>query len=145
MLSTPVGLASLGSLFNPHAPFSACRLCGTVYQSRLDRLCYALREEGRLTEHFDPITQTSSFTGDVYSCNILDEANTRRARWREVHEKRYHTEREIALLHSTGFAFTPEAANKLAPYGITPLGNLHEEIESALLSAPRAPYNDAES
>lgn len=146
LLSTPIGLKSLGAEFMVEAPFSACRLCGAIYQSKLDRLCYAFREEmpPRLIEVFDPFTQTSSFTGDVFALNTLNEADERRARWRRLHERRYHTEDEMNALQRSGFALTPEAANKLAPYGITPLGNLHEDIASALFEAPRTPLNDAE-
>lgn len=144
MLSTPIGLNSLGAAFNIDAPFSACRICGTIYQSKFDRLCRTYLEEGRLVENYNPLTRHSSFTGDLVATNTLEIATERRARWRRLHERRYHTVKEIAVLQSTGFAFTPEAANKLAPYGITPLGNMHEEIVNALFEAPRAPYVDVE-
>lgn len=145
LLSTPIGLKSLGSTFEVEAPFTGCRLCGSIYQSKLDLLCRTYLEQGHLVETFDPITRTSTFYGDDFYLNVLHTANDKRARWRELHERRYHTEKEIESFNATGFAFTPEAANKLAPFGITPLGNLHPEIIDALYTAPRAPVNDVES
>ena len=145
LLSTPIGLDSLGAVFRVEAPFSACRICGSIYQTDADRLCRTYLESGRIVEHFNSLTQESYFTGDSQALAVLDLSTDRRARWRKLHERRYHTEEEIALLAKTGFALTPEAANRLAPYGITPLGNLHEEIVDALFTAPRAPIDDAES
>lgn len=144
MLSTPIGLNSLGAVFNIEAPFSACRLCGAVFQSKEDRLSKQLLISGKIVEHWDPNTRTSTFSGDLHDLAVIDVSQDKRDRWRVWHERRYHTDSEIALLHSTGFAFTPEAANKLAPYGITPMGNMHEEIVDALHKAPRAPVTDAE-
>lgn len=145
MLSTPIGLNSLGAEFVVEAPWCACRLCGAIYQSSLDRKCYAYGKEGRLTRVDDPLTGERYYIGDPQATRTLDEATDRRKRWRELHEKRNHTESETAQLHKTGFAMTPEAANKLAPFGITPLGNMHDEIVDALFTAPRAPIDDAES
>lgn len=145
MLSTPIGLNSLGAEFVVEAPFSACRLCGAVYQSAHDRLCLVLREQGRLVEHYDSFHNKSFFYGHPKDVGTLQEANERRERWRKLHERRYHSDEEIAKHLATGFAFTPKAANRLAPFGITPLGNMHDEIVDALFEAPRAPVNDAES
>jgi hypothetical protein len=144
LVSTPIGLADLGAKFKVEAPWSACRLCGAIYQSELDRLSYDMLQDGRITEHIDPYTNESIFIGDASAANLLDDATDRRRRWRELHERRYHTEEEIELLLQTGFAMTPQAAHRLAPFGITPLGNMHEEIVDALYTAPRAPIDDAE-
>lgn len=144
LISTPIGLSTLGAEFVVEAPFSACRLCGAIYQSPLDRLCYEYLKDHRLQEIVDRSNGESMFIGDEHACRVLDEATDRRKRWRELHERRYHTEQEVFALHQTGFAMTPEAAHKLAPFGITPLGNMHEEIVDALFTAPRKPENDAE-
>lgn len=145
LLSTPIGLDSLGAKFRIEAPFSVCRLCGAIYQSDADRLCRTFLESGRIIEHYNHLTKESYFTGDPQALSLLDLSTERRDRWRRLHERRYHTDAEIADFSKTGFALTPEAAHKLAPFGITPLGGLHEEISDALFTAPRAPINDAES
>lgn len=145
LFSTPIGLNSLGAVFSIDAPFAACRLCGAIYQSQFDRLCRSYLEEGRIVEVYDPITRTSKFMGDFEYMNVLDKSTDRRRRWRLAHERRHHTDEEIEAFTKTGFAFTPEAAHKLAPFGVTPLGGMHPEIDDALLSAPRAPSDDAEN
>jgi hypothetical protein len=62
-----------------------------------------------------------------------------------LHARRYHTQDEVDTLLSTGWALTPEAAHKLAPYGFAPLGNMHDDIIDAMATAPRAPIEDAEN
>lgn len=67
------------------------------------------------------------------------------ALWREIHNKK-HTEKEhIALIHSGRWA-TPEAAQKLAPFGIfSPSDVLFDnEVNDALAKAPRTPSDDSE-
>lgn len=145
LISTPIGLDSLGAEFIVEAPWSACRLCGAIYQSDLDRITYLFKQQGRIQEIVDRSNGEIHFIGDEHATRLLDDATDRRKRWRELHERRYHTEVEVESLLKTGFAMTPEAAHKLAPFGITPLGNMHEEIVDALFTAPRAPYDDAES
>lgn len=144
LLSDPIGLNDLGAKFNVHAPFSVCRLCGAIYQTDADRLCRSWLESGRIVEHFNPLSRESYFTGDAHACTVLDESTDRRERWRRLHERRYHSQDEIEAFAKTGFALTPEAAHRLAPYGIAPLGNLHAEIVDAMATAPRAPIDDAE-
>lgn len=144
LLATPIGLNDLGAKFRLEAPFIACRLCGALYQTDLDRLAKDYLESGRISEHFNPLSRESYFTGDEQAIRVLDESTERRNRWHSLHERRYHTEAEIEALTKTGFALTPEAANRLAPYGITPMGKLHTEIDDALFTASRAPSSDAE-
>lgn len=127
LLSTPIGLDTLGSVFKVEAPFAACRLCGAIYQSSLDRRAYSMH-----------------LVGDEDWLVIYQDATVKRTRWRELHTRRYHTQDEIDLLQRLGWALMPQAAHKLAPYGITPLGNMHEEIIDALVTAPRAPLDDPE-
>lgn len=111
------------------APWSACRICGSVYQSDLDRLAYELM-----------------MNNDPDYLPTYEESKRLRDDWRTKHERAFHTSREIARLNESGNAVTAEAANNLAPYGIIPIGDvvLLDEIDQALLEAPRAPLNDAE-
>lgn len=147
LLATPLGLHDsglTGSEFVVEAPFAACRLCGALYQHADDRLTKEFLDRGVLIEHYNHLSKESYFTGSGQAVLLLEESTARRRRWRELHERRYHTTAEINNFAKTGYALTPEAANKLAPYGITPLGKLHEEIDAALLDAPRAPIVDIE-
>jgi hypothetical protein len=113
------------------APWKACRLCGSVYQSDYDRHAYRYSCDGE------------TYTAAYY--NKLGEQ--RRQRWLELHNKRMHPnyDNELRMLNLSGLPVTPTAAGKLATYGIVPLGaTQHEEIAAALFEAPRAPINDAE-
>src|SRR5438552_2632345 len=77
------------------APWKACRLCGSVYQSELDRQAYQLEQDG---EHYDAST-------------LYLKAVQRRQRWAELHNRRRHPnyENEVATLHRLGLPVTPEA------------------------------------
>lgn len=144
LLSTPVGLNSLGAEFDPHAPFSACRLCGALYQTDRDRQCKNYVISGLIYD------VDGRWFGPAYAIDILDKCTARRNRWRELHERRYHSLSEIEAFAKTGHALTPEAAHRLAPYGIAPLltdsqeDALSSEIEHAMHTAPRKPSDDAE-
>lgn len=112
-----VGLDSLSGLkFSPHKPFAACRLCGAVYQSERDR-----------TEPWS------------------DELRTYHDVWRGVHNRK-HSEFEHKMLALSGRQLTPEAAYRLAPYGVIPMLDivLDDEVKHAMATAPRAPQDDAE-
>lgn len=112
--------------FDLTKPYAGCRLCGELYQSELDR--------------------TPPVADSIQNLRVIDEAARRRERWRELHTKRMHTEKEVELFAASGLTFTPEAANRLAPLGIIPMTDavLNGEVASALLEAPRAPLNDVE-
>lgn len=135
---------TLGLDFDPAAPYSGCRICGALYQSNLDRESYANHQAGLFAISTDPISGEEYFIGDEDAVRLYIKANDRRERWRYLHTRRYHTEREINTLRSSGFAFMPEAAHKLSPFGIIPLGNMHRDIADAMFEAPRAPVEDAE-
>lgn len=122
------GLQLEGYRFHPLAEYAGCRLCGVVFQSDLDREFYQRYKIG-----------LGSNYADLYL-----RAKDKRTKWRILHHRRYHTEEEIEEFTKTGFALTPEAAHKLAPFGFAPMGNLHEDITSAMLEAPRTPDNDCE-
>jgi hypothetical protein len=135
---------SLGLKFDPRAEYAGCRICGRVYQSYLDREVYFFVQSGELVIRKNPITNEVYLTGEDKYIKVYDKAGERRQRWRELHTKRNHTSEEVDKFTRTGFALTPEAANKLAPYGFAPVGNLHSEIVHAMAEAPRAPEEDSE-
>lgn len=63
--------------------------------------------------------------------------------WRRQHNKK-HSEKEHIEFVKSGRKMTPEAALKLIPLGILPVGDLSfdEEVIQAGLEAKRAPDND---
>jgi hypothetical protein len=144
LLSTPIGLKSLGSDFDPNAPFTGCRLCGDLFQHEEDRICYNQLQLGIIVER-RLLGGTSIFIGPEYYVDMIDRCTIRRKTWIETHNTEKHNELEIQRFakqaDKTGQAFTAEAANKLAPFGIAPLvsGAEQEDIVDALAKAPRAP------
>ena len=65
--------------------------------------------------------------------------------WREKHNLR-HTAAEHLALAESGLTFTPEAAYRMAPFGLVPVADAEvPEIAQALKEAPRAPVNDVET
>lgn len=114
------------------APWRCCRLCGAVYQHPADRQAYIEQQNG-----------------NMFLARLMEDENKRRRdRWERIHNRRYHPnyDKEVAQLHKSGMAFTPEAAHKLAPFGIVHVGptTYEDEIADALFEAPRAPRNDSE-
>lgn len=134
----PVLLAQAGrdSLINYNfileAPWKACRLCGSVFQSDLDRRAYQLAQDGE----------------DIAAAALYIEATQRRQRWEKAHNSHDHPNyyTELRQLELSGLPVTPKAASKLSTYGIIPMGPTpyEDEISAALFEAPRAPVNDAE-
>lgn len=134
----PVLLAQAGrdSLVNfkflLEAPWKACRLCGTVYQSDFDRLAYECAQKGD--------TDLASY--------YERQGKLRRDNWLLTHNKYSHPDffTELRQLEQSGLPVTPKAASKLSTYGIIPMGPTpyEDEISAALFEAPRAPVNDAE-
>lgn len=104
------------------APLAACRLCGAVYQTQLHRNLYWFR----LNKREDPPL-------------LLRRVLTLNTEWRVRHANDRHTPSEIEAFAATGWAFTPEAANVLAPFGIIPLGNMHQDIADAMFESDRKP------
>lgn len=124
MTGAAVGLVYAGislDQFDPTAPLCGCRLCGKVYQTRFHREL-----------HWD-----RKYIGENYKLLtlVLDLNNL----WRESHTKSCHTQAEVDSLAATGAAFTPEAANLLAPYGIIPMGNMNQDIVDGMFEADRKP------
>lgn len=65
--------------------------------------------------------------------------------WRSSHNK-LHPDREHISLIRSGRKFTPEAAQRLATFGIIDFAGLlvDPELTHAYATAPRAPLNDVE-
>lgn len=139
----PVLLAQAGrdSLVNfkflLEAPWKACRLCGTVYQSDFDRLAYFYAHG---YEGYQVDTDLASY--------YERQGKLRRDNWLVTHNKYSHPDffTELRQLEQSGLPVTPKAASKLSTYGIIPMGPTpyEDEISAALFEAPRAPVNDAE-
>jgi len=108
--------------FDPDKPFRCCLLCGDVYQTDADRA---------IMPNSPPL--------------VIYNAPQRRQMWAELHNRQKHTDAEHRNLKLSGLMCTPEAAEKLAPYGIVPVSDivLSDEHEHAAKQAPRAPVNDA--
>lgn len=101
---------------------AACRICGDVFQSDLDRLPAQTPQQAL-------------------------EAFELRAAWRINHDKK-HTDAQRRALQQSGLSMLPEAAEKLASFGIIPLTDTvrpigEDETVHALRLATRAPNDDA--
>ena len=122
-------------VFQPNKPYAGCKLCGVVFQPKRARV---INGNSPLRWH-DP---HSNLENPEYS--KVNEIIDTLKRWQEWHTRRYHTQHDIELLRLSGRFCTPEAAIKLAPYGIIPIGDVtadiqHNEIDHALFEAHRAP------
>lgn len=113
----------MGDIFNPKAAFSGCCICGAVFQSPLDRKVF----QGWAT----PTEQVT--------------ATVQRRNWSQYHARTMHTQKEHDDLAASGRFCTPEAAFRLAPYGIVTLtDSFHEENRKAQEEAPRTPTDEPE-
>ena len=104
--------------------YAACRICGAIFQSILNIK-----------------------TSDVeYAPLIKLAATIETNEWRVKHNKR-HSVREHMAFRASGLTLTPEAAIKLAPYGLVPVMDAYSnhEIVDALALAGRAPVDDVET
>lgn len=122
-----IGLDTLGLEFLPDKPFQGCRICGAVFQSALDR-DHPYRG---LPEHMQLAREYSAIQ--------------RRKQWSLAHAKT-HTEKEHLDLAMSGAWCTPEAAQKLAAYGVIAVSDLilNPEVSSALYEASAVPLVDVE-
>jgi hypothetical protein len=111
-----------GLLFNPQRDYVYCRICGVIYQPELNRL------------------PNNEYTAEVQ----LTALNMRRE-WSFKHA-RLHPPSQHRLLALSGRHVTPEALQRLVPFGIIPVSDIafDNESEHAGLEAPRAPTNDVE-
>lgn len=105
-----------GLEFDSTKPHRACLLCGAVYQPELAR----------------------QLPGN-YQVPILLQ------RWANMHKNKHPTREHLAL-RASGRSMTPEAAHKLAAYGIIPVSDmvLDAETEAALRESSPMPTEDAE-
>ena len=120
-----IGLESLANLsFNPRTSYSCCRICGKVYQSDLDRK--------QLVE--------------PHNLKLRVEAYELRRIWALKHADT-HPEYQHHQLRRSGLFCTPEAANKLAAFGIIDLeqlADLQSEGNAAYAESSPIPTDDAE-
>lgn len=100
--------------------YAGCRICGAMFQSSL--------------VHSEPYTE-------AIRQRVIHETQE----WRNRHN-RSHTESEHVSFIRSGRTFSPQAAHKLAPFGLVPLSDADDpEIAHAMATAPRAPYDDVET
>lgn len=106
--------------------FAGCRLCGRLFQSRL--AIELSDDEWESDPH-------------LFAHAVAVET----AEWRVKHNKT-HSEKEHLAFVASGRTLTPEAAVKLAPFGLVPVADAQDtEIAQALLEAPRAPIDDVDT
>jgi hypothetical protein len=112
--------------FDPGFPYTYCRICGDIFQSQTDRRVPA----GHLPEN----------------SLVAKLAQNLRNEWAIAHA-RTHPDHVHNALRESGLTLTPEAAQRLAPFGIVPITDMvmDAEVREALATAPRAPTNDAVS
>lgn len=95
-------------IFDPSYPYSYCRICGEMFQTK------ALRKPVTRLEQYDPVNAPRD---SIAKCNI------RRA-WALKHDTK-HTQREHEYYSRGGTRyFSPEAAAALSRYGIFPVSEL---------------------
>lgn len=119
-----VGLDKLaGLVFDKDKPFRACLICGAVFQSKGDRK-----------------------TNSASSQRHVEQMAHIRILWANKHA-REHSIKEHDALKRSGNVMTPEAANKLAAFGLIPAVDavLSDEINIALLESSAIPQDDCES
>lgn len=132
-----IGAEAVGMEFMPDCDYRACMLCGTVYQSDLDRLIGRFDRnptDGERKGNPPPTVAERTQAADM------------RRKWAEHHATHRHQPHEHAALWASGMTCTPEAAQVLVNYGIIPLSDmvLSPEHAAAAREAPRAPTKDVE-
>jgi hypothetical protein len=101
--------------------YAACRICGDIFQPWLN-------------------TDTPNH---AYTPEVRLAADIEILQWRNKHNLK-HSDRQHKLFIQSGRTLSPEAAIRLAPFGLVPVGDSgDEEIIQALAEAPRAPVDDA--
>jgi len=111
--------------FRKDRPFAGCRICGDLFQPRF-------------------MIEASDIQYEVAKGRRVH-GELEIAEWREKHNER-HTAQEHLDLAASSLTFTPEAAYKLAPFGLVPIADAEvPEIAQAMKEAPRAPSDDVET
>jgi hypothetical protein len=121
-----VGISATTLTIRKDREFAACRICGAIFQPRLNT------DTNDLEYAADPLIAVAA------SIEIKE--------WRSNHNKK-HTEHEHLAFVASGLTLTPEAAYRLAPFGLVATADAldSEEVAQAMLEAPRAPMDDVES
>jgi hypothetical protein len=116
---TPIGLTDAGAKFDIGKPYTGCRLCGALYQTDADRNIRSNQD-------------------------IIDRIAARRD-WSFKHARK-HPQWEHEQLELSGAYMTPDAAMKLASFGIISLSDmaLVDEHWHAGRESHRMPHNDVE-
>ena len=109
-----------GMKFRPDRDYTYCRICGVIYQPELNR-------------------------AEIQTAEVILEADLLRRDWSQRHA-RLHPQWEHEQLAKSGLHCTPEALEKLVPFGIIPVTDIivSDESRAAGLEAKRMPDNDVE-
>lgn len=106
--------------------YAFCRICGDIFQSRVALVA------GNIEWVLDPLLKLAT--------------SLETKEWQAKHNKRHpdHVHKSFAM---SGRFLSPEAAHKLAPYGVAPLSDMifDAECEHAVSTAPRAPVAEVET
>jgi len=118
-----VGQALTSLTIRKDREFAACRICGDIFQPWLN-------------------TDTPDHE---YNSEIRLAASIEVLEWRNKHNSR-HSDAEHIMFGKSGRTLSPEAAIKLAPFGLVPIGASDDaEVAQALAEAPRVPIDDVET
>lgn len=123
LMHTTVGASLLTNyVFDSEKPYRFCCICGAVYQ------CDVQRE----------LTPDAPADRHAHAYQL-------RQVWAEAHAKT-HTQAEHRQLRMSGRSVTPEAAERLVPFGIAPLTDMlvSDEHAHAGRQAPRHSPNNPE-
>lgn len=116
-----------GFEFDKTKPYTACCLCGAVYQGALDL---------RVPPGHEP-----------HNSIIARLAKNNRDAWASEHARKEHKESEHMALRRSGRFATPEASQKLAALGIVSLVDmiLDDEVSNALKEGSPMPEREVEN
>ena len=126
-----VGQQQLALRIRKDRNLAACRMCGAIFQP----------------DYFMDTSDEEYNRTDMNTLSRKFAAEREIMIWREKHNKE-HTDKQHLDFAASGLTFTPEAAYRLAPFGLVPVGDstvVNTEVGTALAEAPRAPDNDAET
>src|SRR5687768_17780246 len=126
-----IGLDTLtGFQFDPKKDHAYCRICGCVYQTDYDRSPELFKD-------------SIEFAGSIFLLGRY--AESLRNHWSLRHSNT-HSDQEHRHLALSGEWLTPEAAHKLAGFGIIDVAGsvTNPEIEAAYRESSPVPTNDAE-
>ena len=127
ILGTGFAFPLEGMKFNPDDDYRACLICGAVYQSWFDR-----------NHRYLPVGLLKNKRAAI--------GKEKRQKW-AINHARTHSIYEHQLLRKSGMSMTPEAAKKLAAFGLIPISDMlvnYEEVSGALLESSPVPVDDSE-